>query len=94
MTIVRETDTRYVYGATCAWHGPIQEVGRIGSGLPACPHCGGVLFEVDTEEKWWAGVDAAEADGRPGYRKFIESNRVEHLTMPEWEVIAKKRWAI
>jgi len=49
-------DTRYVYGAGCMFSGPIQRVGTTQSGLPCCPHCKGVLFETDTEEKWWEMV--------------------------------------
>jgi hypothetical protein len=63
---------RIVYGARCTWWGSISEVGSTGTGLPVCPHCGGVLFEVPDEAGWWQGVDAYEAEGRAGYRRLIE----------------------
>jgi len=65
-------DRRVVYGARCSWWGSISEVGSIGSGLPCCPTCSGVLFEVPSAQEWWAGVDRHEAEGRTGYRAFIE----------------------
>ena len=63
---------RIVYGARCAWWGSIHDVAAKPSGLPCCPHCGGVLMEVGSEAEWWAGVDRSEQDGNPGYRAFIE----------------------
>ena len=74
------TDLRIVYGARCTWWDSIDNVGRTPPGpgghrLPACPHCGSVLFEVPTEEDWWEGVDRAEREGRVGYRGLIEWSR-------------------
>jgi hypothetical protein len=66
------TDTRVVYGARCTWWGLITETSKTGSGLPCCPHCRGVLFEIASEAEWWSGVDQAEAGGRAGYRALIE----------------------
>lgn len=65
-------DRRVVYGATCLWWDSITQVSVTGHGLPCCPHCGGVLYEVETEAVWWAQVDAYEA-GKPwpGYRAFV-----------------------
>ena len=47
-------------------------IARIQEGLPCCPHCGSMLFEVESEQVWFDGVDKYEANGHPGYRKFIE----------------------
>jgi hypothetical protein len=70
------TDTRIAYGANCPWWDSIDKVGSNGKGplgsLPCCPHCKGVLFEMDDEEEWFRGVDAHEKNGAPGYRAFIE----------------------
>jgi hypothetical protein len=63
---------RIVYGARCQWWDSIDKVATKPSGLPCCPRCGGVLFEVGSEERWWADVEAHEAKGSPGYRGFIE----------------------
>lgn len=65
-------DTRVVYGARCAWWGSIADVGSTRSGLPGCPHCGGVLFEIDSEEEWWASAHRhARAQGDPNYPEFL-----------------------
>lgn len=71
-------DTRMVYGARCGWWGTIQEIGRHSSGLPCCPVCKGVLFELPNMEDWWAGVDKYEAAGHPGYRAFVEWTKGKH----------------
>lgn len=70
------TDTRIVYGMRCAWWDGIEKVGRIetpsGHGLPCCPHCRGVLMQMDSPAQWWDLVNRHEAAGHPGYRAFIE----------------------
>lgn len=66
---------RVVYGARCCWWDSISAAGSKPSGLPCCPHCGGVLMETDSEATWWEGVDRAEAEGRSGYRALIEWSR-------------------
>ncbi len=61
-----------VYGVRCVWWDFINNAGVLkDSGLPCCPHCGSVLFQMD-ESEWWQGVDNYESAGRPGYRKFVE----------------------
>jgi predicted HAD superfamily Cof-like phosphohydrolase len=64
-------DTRIVYGAMCSWWGTIREVGNR-DGIPCCPHCKNLLFEMSSPDEWWEGVDKHVADGHPGYRAFIE----------------------
>ena len=68
----KPTDGRIVYGARCTWWDSIDKVAKKPSGLPCCPHCGGVLFEVPTEADWWEQVDDYAAGTEPGYREFIE----------------------
>jgi hypothetical protein len=63
-------DTRVAYGARCTWWGLIREVGHNGN-LPACPHCGGMLFEVENEGEWWKGV-RQHAKKEPGYEQMIK----------------------
>lgn len=70
--IIKTGRQRIVYGARCTWWDGIAKVGKLGSGLPCCPHCRNVLFEMDNEEQWWAGVDRHETDGHPGYRAMME----------------------
>jgi hypothetical protein len=64
-------DTRIVYGAACTWWDSIDKVGKTTSGLPCCPTCGSVLFEMPDEATWWSSVDRHEANGNPGYRDLI-----------------------
>ena len=68
-------DPRIVYGATCSWWDSIDKVAKKPSGLPSCPNCGGVLFEVSSEKVWWADVDRHDRERDPGYRQFIEWSR-------------------
>jgi len=70
------SDERIAYGVRCVWWDSIAKVGHIagpsGHTLPACPHCGGVLYEMRDEATWWAQVERTETLGEhPGYRKFI-----------------------
>lgn len=66
------TDPRIVTGARCTWWDSIDKTSstRVG-GLPCCPFCGGVLFEVANEAEWWGQVDVY-ALANPGYRELIE----------------------
>lgn len=64
-------DGRVVHGARCMWWESISEVGKSASGIPICPHCGGVLFEVENAREWWDQVQRHEDDGHPGYSDFI-----------------------
>lgn len=65
------THKLHVYGATCAWHGPIEQTGRIGPGIPCCPHCRGVLLQID-ESKWLSGAERHETENFPRYREFLD----------------------
>jgi hypothetical protein len=68
------TDKRVVYGANCTFWGSINEIGTRDVGghkLPCCPHCKGMLFEMDSEEKWFQGVDRY-SESHVGYRDKIE----------------------
>ena len=76
--MLKRLDTRVVYGARCAWWGSIAEVASNG-GLPSCPHCGSVLYEMENFDKWWSGVDRFEAAGHPGYRQFVEWTKGKHF---------------
>lgn len=63
-------DGRHVYSATCSWNGSIAKVGSNG-GLPACPHCGSMLFEQSADD-WHRGIaEYAEAKADPIYPRFI-----------------------
>lgn len=67
-------DQRIAYGARCTWWDSITKAGRVGKvvgGLPCCPHCGGVLFEVESERLWWEQVDRYAKTTAEGYREFM-----------------------
>lgn len=77
-------DDRVAYGVHCTWWDDIRKAGKTkpglsGHSLPCCPHCGGLLYEIDTEREWFAGVDKFEARGDPNYhsnyRKMVEWSR-------------------
>lgn len=69
------SDPRIVYGAGCTWWGSIANAGKR-NGLPCCPHCGGVLFEVSGIEKWDGAVNAyAAKTGRSDYPAQIAFGR-------------------
>lgn len=70
---IHHLDNRIVYGARCVWWDSINKIATRGeSRIPCCPHCRNVLFEVDNEGQWFAGIDKYEAAGHPGYRKMME----------------------
>lgn len=58
-------DDRIVYSAHGTWWDSIDKIALTKSGLPCCPHCGSVLFEM-TEWNWWAGVKKYDQE-HPGY---------------------------
>lgn len=89
MAHIVKLDHRYVYGARCAWHGSIKEIGLIGGRIPCCPHCKGVLYEVPTAKDWWDMVDAAEPR-IPGYRKFVEWLHDHHFYDPRDATVVYK----
>lgn len=61
-----ETEPLIAYGARCSWWDAKENAGTRESGykgvpgLPCCPHCGGVLFEIE-ERTWNLGVETREA---------------------------------
>ena len=78
----------HVYSARCAWHGPIEKVGKLemppmelknarggnpiqipSSGLPCCPYCKSVLFQIE-EENWLKGVIQHNIS-HPGYAELV-----------------------
>ena len=68
-------DKRIVYGAQCTWWDSIDKISKHHSGLPCCPHCSGMLFEMANQKEWFVGVDKYEALGNPGYRAMVEWSR-------------------
>jgi hypothetical protein len=43
--------------------------GSIVGGIPCCPDCGSVGYQIEDDE-WWEGVQIVEK-AEPGYYKFI-----------------------
>lgn len=74
---LRLPDERLCYGVGCTWFGPIQEVKITETGLPCCPYCGSMLYEMANEAEWWESVDQHERAGHPGYRGMWEWQRTE-----------------
>lgn len=71
-------DDRIVYGVRCFWWEGIENVSSRG-GLPCCPHCKGMLFEMASPKEWWDGVEKFETSGHPGYRAFVEWSKGKHF---------------
>lgn len=79
----RNADPRLCYGATCTWFGSIHETKVKDGGLPCCPHCSGVLLEMQSEDEWWSGVDRYEREKpHPGYRAMFEWQRAQKKCFP------------
>jgi hypothetical protein len=87
-------DERYVYGACCTWHGPIQEVKSVGGpvtvngrrvdvDLPGCPHCLGPLMEYDNRAEWDEAAARFQSTHPecPLYIEWLESMRAGHCTL-------------
>lgn len=64
-------DTRIAYGSRCVWWDNIQKTGKGFQGLPCCPHCKGLLFEVPSMEQWQRGIDEYDKHN-PGYKDLMK----------------------
>lgn len=76
-------DPRIVYSARCSWWDSIDKTAKTSSGLPCCPNCHSVLFEIENIEAWWTAVDHFEKSSHKGYRKFVEWLRGKCYTSME-----------
>lgn len=73
MTDTQEKDPRIVYGANCMWWDSINNAIVLQNGLPCCPHCGSVLFEMESEKAWLDSVEKyIEKTGDEVYREFVQ----------------------
>lgn len=59
-----------VYGASCVWWDSINKAAKLENGLPCCPHCKGVLFQIN-EEEWEELINKCDKKYK-SYRQFIE----------------------
>lgn len=62
------------YGAHCQWWDDKRKAATkdgTRDGLPCCPHCGGVLFEIDDVD-WYKSVRLYDERGHPGYVAFVD----------------------
>jgi hypothetical protein len=64
------SDTRIVYGAGCLWWDNVEKAASRG-GIPCCPFCGSVLFEVSDQKIWDEWAKRFEEDGHPNYTKLL-----------------------
>ena len=67
-------DNRIVYGVGCVWWDNIDKVAKTESGLPCCPYCGSVLFEMENEAAFLSGVPETEKQ-YPGYGEYVKWQR-------------------
>lgn len=66
----RNARATVVFGAGCTWWDTIDKAGKNAVGMPVCPHCSSVLYELPTMKDWYDRVDAHDKQ-EPGYREFI-----------------------
>ena len=52
---------------------PSPEGAAIKSGIPCCPECRSIGFQIESD-LWWEGVQKME-EAEPGYYKFIKDHR-------------------
>jgi hypothetical protein len=64
------------YGAHCTrWEMP-EKAGRRGEPtIPCCPHCNGVLFQIESEVHWIADALRHENNGHPDYASILRWGR-------------------
>ena len=80
-------EERYVYGANCNWHGPIQEVKSNGGFVRCCPQCSGMLFETKSKAEWDKNV-ARYATENAGllYPCSVAISTPEVLSLVRWKL--------
>lgn len=79
-----------VYGVSCVWWDSIDKVSKNEVGLPCCPHCKGVLFQIE-EAEWDIAIKKYEQSGHPGYIDFLTWLRGKcFLTQAEAEAAFKR----
>lgn len=62
------------YGARCQWWDDKRKAGSkdgTPTGLPCCPQCGGMLFEID-DAKWYESIRRHQERRSPGYVAFMD----------------------
>lgn len=65
-------NTKVVYGISCTWWDLIDNV-TYNEGIPTCPNCGGLLYELPDLENWFLEVARyAKEIQWPGYNDFVE----------------------
>jgi hypothetical protein len=61
-----------VYSAHCTWCAPISKASKLESGIPCCPHCKSVLFQMERAD-WDKGVVGFIAsNGDHAYPSYLE----------------------
>jgi hypothetical protein len=60
-----------VYGATCTFWGQITDAAQLPSGLPCCPHCHGILFQMDFKDWFDQAMKYAKDNKDPEYLEFL-----------------------
>jgi hypothetical protein len=58
-------------------------------GIPACPFCGSVLFQVRSELEWNVGAALHEQKGHTNYVSFLNWTRTQKRCWPSLRIAAK-----
>lgn len=63
------------YGAGCAWWGLLSEARNEPDELSRCPHCGGLVYLIESEEAFFKTALEHERSGYPGWPDFLRWSR-------------------
>jgi len=69
---VQATVSRVVFGAACCWWDRLEAAAQRDTGLPCCPHCGGLLYELEQDSWWSFARQHAEEARDERYLAFLE----------------------
>ena len=69
---LRGVRRRIGFGAACCWWDEIEAAAPTVTGIPCCPHCGGVLYELESDSWWLFARKHAEEAKDSRYLAFVE----------------------
>ena len=74
------------HGICTYWTDDWDAVAATSEGIPCCPQCSNVGFQISRDE-WWRAVDKYEKSGHPGYRSLIEWGKEQ--CFPDYDSLAR-----